>query len=79
MILLRQVPSVVGSREGWELYIVSGGVTITSPVTIYSLHPSLLPMTLGICLSRIIFYSLVIAFQSAEACRRIMSASTLNG
>jgi hypothetical protein len=48
--------------EGWELYIVTGGVTITPPVTIYSSHPSLLPMTLGTCLSRIIFYSLVMAF-----------------
>jgi hypothetical protein len=40
--------NVVGSREGWELFIVTGGVmvynipTITSPVTIYSSHPSLL-------------------------------------
>jgi hypothetical protein len=39
MILLRQVPNVVESREGWELYIVTGGVTvgipnITPPVTI---------------------------------------------
>jgi hypothetical protein len=24
MILLREVPNVVGSREGWELYIVTG-------------------------------------------------------
>jgi hypothetical protein len=28
MILLREVPRVVGSREGWELYIVTGGVMV---------------------------------------------------
>jgi hypothetical protein len=28
MILLRQVPNVVGSREGWELYVVTGGVMV---------------------------------------------------
>jgi hypothetical protein len=28
MIMLRDVPNVVGSREGWELYIVTGGVMV---------------------------------------------------
>jgi hypothetical protein len=28
MILLREVPNVVGSREGWKLYIVTGGVMV---------------------------------------------------
>jgi hypothetical protein len=28
MILLRQVPNVVGSREGWELDIAAGGVMV---------------------------------------------------
>jgi hypothetical protein len=28
MILLSKVPNVVGSREGWELYIVTGGVMV---------------------------------------------------
>jgi hypothetical protein len=31
MLLLRQVPNVVGSREGWELYIVTGGVMLSRP------------------------------------------------
>jgi hypothetical protein len=26
--LLKQVPNVVESREGWELYIVTGGVVV---------------------------------------------------
>jgi hypothetical protein len=59
------VPNVVGSREGWKLYIVTGGVMIriyTSPVTIYRSHPSLLPTTLGTYLSRIMFDSLMLAF-----------------
>jgi hypothetical protein len=64
MILLRKVPNVVGSREGWELYIVTGGVMvgIKIPVTIYSSHTSLLPTTLGTYLSKIIFDSLMMAF-----------------
>jgi hypothetical protein len=58
----------VGSREGWELYFVTGGVmvadtpTITPPFIIYSSHPSLLPTTLGTYLSRIMFDSLMMAF-----------------
>jgi hypothetical protein len=28
MILLREVPNVVGSREGWKLYIVTDGVMV---------------------------------------------------
>jgi hypothetical protein len=37
-------------------------LTFTPPVTIYSSHPSLLPTTLGIYLSRIISVSLIVAF-----------------
>jgi hypothetical protein len=55
MILLREVPNVVGSREGWELYIVTGGVMVYR-------DPSLLPTTLGTSLSRITFDSLMMAF-----------------
>jgi hypothetical protein len=55
------VPKVVGSREGWELYIATGGVMVQiSPVTIYSFHPDLLPTTLGTYLSRIMFESLIL-------------------
>jgi hypothetical protein len=28
MILLREVPNVAEGREGWELYIVTGGVMV---------------------------------------------------
>jgi hypothetical protein len=28
MIVLKEVPIVVGSREGWQLYIVTGGVMV---------------------------------------------------
>jgi hypothetical protein len=62
MILLRYVPNVVESREGWELYILTDIPTITPPVTMYSYHPSLLPTTLGTYLSRIMFDSLMMAF-----------------
>jgi hypothetical protein len=31
MILLRQVPNVVGSTEEWELYTVTGGVVVRFP------------------------------------------------
>jgi hypothetical protein len=31
MLLLRQVPNVVGSREGWQLYIVTGGMMLSRP------------------------------------------------
>jgi hypothetical protein len=31
MILLRQVPNVVESREEWELYIVAGGLHFNVP------------------------------------------------
>jgi hypothetical protein len=59
MILLREVPSVVGSRKGWELYITP---TVTPPVAIYSSYPSLPPTTLGTSLNRIMFDSLMVAF-----------------
>jgi hypothetical protein len=28
MILMREVPNFVGSREGWELYIVTDGTMV---------------------------------------------------
>jgi hypothetical protein len=64
VILLRYVSNVVGSREGWELYIVTGGVMvgIIYSYTIFNSHPSLLPTTLGSCLSRIMFDSLMMTF-----------------
>jgi hypothetical protein len=51
---------------------------ITPPVTIYSSHPYLLSTTLGTCLSRIMFDSLMMTFYSAETCRRILSTNSLN-
>jgi hypothetical protein len=42
------------------------------------IYPSLLPTTLGTYLSRIIFEPLMMAFYSAETCRRILSSSALN-
>jgi hypothetical protein len=50
----------------------------TPPVTIYSSRPSLLPTTLDTYLSRIMFDSLMMAFQSAETSRRILGTNTLN-
>jgi hypothetical protein len=55
MILLRQGTNVVGSREGWELYIVTGGVAV-------GISYPLLPTTLSTYLSRIMFDSLMLAF-----------------
>jgi hypothetical protein len=54
------VPNFVGSREGWELYIVAEDVTPS--VTIYSSHPSMLFKTIGRHLSMYISDSLMMAF-----------------
>jgi hypothetical protein len=60
------VPNVVGSREGWELYIVTDGVmvlisTITPSVTIYSSNFSA-SHDIGHHLSMFISDSLMMAF-----------------
>jgi hypothetical protein len=44
--------------------------------TVYSFHLSLLPATLDTYLSRIMLDSLMMAFYSAETCRRILSINT---
>jgi hypothetical protein len=31
-----EMPNVVGSREGWELYIVTGGVMVVSPMVSFT-------------------------------------------
>jgi hypothetical protein len=52
-------------------------LTITPPDTPYSFHPSLISTTLGTYLIRIMINFLMMAFQSAETCRRMSSVIAL--
>jgi hypothetical protein len=58
-------------RDGQDILL------ITPPATIYSFDPSLISTTLGTYLSKIMIDSLMMAFYSAETCRRMSSISRL--